>query len=236
MTDIHLHLLYGIDDGTSSIEESVEIIKRMASIGYKSLIITPHYINDSMYSSSKEENIKILHSLQEELNRLNINVNLYLGNEVFISSTLVEDINSNRVSTLNNTKYILLELPLSDQIINLDDILYNIKQSGYIPIIAHPERYKYFKKNYKLVKALKEDGIFFQCNYASIGGHYGKRARKLFIKLLKDKYVNFLSTDIHKITNTYVLDNFDKLEAKIIKIIGKKQYQMILDNSNSLVK
>ena len=119
---------------------------------------------------------------------------------------------------------------------NLEDIIYELKLKGLIPIIAHPERYTYFQENYKEVDRLREEGFLFQGNYASILGYYGKESQKLLKYMLKKKYIDYLGTDIHRINKTYVLDNFKKIEKNIIKITKKDYYEEIKQNSNSIIK
>ena len=138
--------------------------------------------------------------------------------------------------TLNNSKYILVELPFHNQIVNLEDIIYELKVKGFIPIIAHPERYSYFQKNYKEVDRLKEEGFLFQANYSSVLGYYGKDAKKLVKYMFKKRYIDYLGTDVHKNAKTYVIDNFAKIEKHIIRLTKKDYYDKILNNNNSILK
>ena len=236
MTDIHSHIIFDVDDGSKSIDESIELIKRMVQVGFDNIIMTPHYIENSKYCSLNKEKLNKLKILRDEVKKQKINVNLYLGNEIFINDHIVEGIKNNQIYTLNNTKYLLFELPFHNKIIGLNDIIYEIKLAGYIPILAHPERYDEFQKDYEIIRELKEEGLLFQCNYSSILGYYGKNAKKLFKRLLKDKYVNYLGTDIHHINKTYVLDNFGKITKKIIKYAGMEYYQEIINNCDKLIK
>lgn len=236
MTDIHSHILFGVDDGSSSIEESIELLKKMSSVGFNKVILTPHYIESSDYTAENKEKLEKLEILKKEVKKNNIDIKIYLGNEIFINKELVNYIEDNKIYSLNNSKYILVELPFHNQILNIEDIMYEIKYKGYIPIIAHPERYTYFQEDYTLVENLKNEGILFQSNYSSILGYFGKSAQKLMKKMLKDKYIDYLGTDIHHIQKTYVIDNFNKIEKKIKKITGEEYYLEILSNCNKLVK
>ena len=236
MTDIHSHLIYNVDDGSQSIEESIELLKKMADVGFDNVIITPHYIHGASYAIPNKEKINKLNKLKNEVKKNNININLYLGNEIFISDYIVSDIENGNIYTLNNTKYLLFELPFHNQILNLSDIIYEIKLASYEPILAHPERYDHFQDNYKLIDELKKEGLLFQCNYASIVGYYNKRSQKLMKYLLKKGYVDYLGTDIHRINKTFTLDNFDKIKKKIVKITGKDYFNKIMANCDKLVK
>lgn len=236
MTDIHSHIIYGVDDGSKSIEESLEILKKMKDVGFTDVICTPHFIEDTIYSSENKEKLVKLDALKDAISYSNIDINIYLGNEIFINNNVVESIKEGRIYPLNNTKYILVEFPLHNKLMNINDVLYEITHKGYIPIIAHPERYDTFKSDYKLVKALKDDGYLFQCNYSSILGKYGSESKKLMKKLLKDHYVDYLGTDIHHANKTFTLDNFPKIIKKITKYAGEEYLKEIMKNCDKLVK
>lgn len=230
MIDMHNHILYGIDDGCKTIEESIETIKNMKKIGFNSIVLTPHYIEDSSFNANNNLKLQRLEILKEELLKNNIDVNLFLGNEIFINESINELIINKEIRSINNTRYILIELPFNNQILNLDDYLYELKLKGYKIIIAHPERYTYFKDNYEEARKLYDSGVLFQVNYGSIIGQYGSSSLKLVKKLLKDDMVDFISTDIHKPSSS-LFDKFDDIKHKIIKIIGEDKFKDISYNN-----
>ena len=230
MIDMHNHILYGIDDGCKTIEESIETIKNMKKIGFNSIVLTPHYIEDSSFKANNNLKLQRLEILKEELLKNNIDVNLFLGNEIFINESINELIINKEIRSINNTRYILIELPFNNQILNLDDYLYELKLKGYKIIIAHPERYTYFKDNYEEARKLYDSGVLFQVNYGSIIGQYGSSSLKLVKKLLKDDMVDFISTDIHKPSSS-LFDKFDDIKHKIIKIIGEDNFKDISYNN-----
>ena len=235
MTDIHSHILFDVDDGSKNIEESITLLKKMKEIGFNNVILTPHYIKDTEYSAeNKEKKIKF-NQLKEALIENNININIYLGNEIFINKDIYELIKTAQIHTLNNTRYVLIELPFHHEIVNLEDTIYELKVKGLIPIIAHPERCTYFQDDYSKVDALKEEGVLFQANYASILGYYGKSSQKLLKYMLKNRYIDYLGTDIHRTVKTYVIDNFKKIEKQIIKITKNDYYNEIKENCNKII-
>lgn len=236
MTDIHSHIIFDVDDGSKNIEESLGLLKMLKGVGFNNVIMTPHYIEDTEYCSYNPEKLEKLAILREEVKKHNIDINLYLGNEIFINDHIIEGIEEGKIYPLNNSKYILFELPFHNQIIGLADFVYEMKVAGYIPILAHPERYSYFHNNYDLVDELKEEGLLFQCNYASILGYYGKESEKLLKYMLKNKYVDYLGTDIHHTSKAYVIDHFKKIDKMFNKLAGKDYYQKIIDNADNLVK
>lgn len=235
MTDVHSHILFGIDDGSRTISESVELLKKLKSVGFNNVILTPHFILDSTYNSNYEANIKIYNELKERLLNENIDINIYLGNEIFIDKNVPTLLEKNIITSLNGTKYVLVEFPMHNKLLNIEDILYEIRSKGYEVVIAHPERYDAFKEDYSIVDTLREDGFLFQSNYSSILGYYGKDSIKLLKYMLKRHYIDFLGTDIHRIEKTYVIDNFKKIEKHIIKVTGSEYYNKIQSNNNKLV-
>lgn len=235
MTDVHSHILFGIDDGSRTISESIELLKKLKSVGFNNVILTPHFILDSTYNSNYEANIKIYNELKERLINENIDINIYLGNEIFIDKNVSTLLEKNIITSLNGTKYVLVEFPMHNKLLNIEDILYEIRSKGYEVVIAHPERYDAFKEDYSIVDTLREDGFLFQSNYSSILGYYGKESIKLLKYMLKRHYIDFLGTDIHRIEKTYVIDNFKKIEKHIIKVTGSEYYNKIQLNNNKLV-
>lgn len=217
--DIHSHILYGIDDGSKSLEESINIIKQHIEMGFKEIVVTPHYIENSDYITNNKEKEKILKTLKKEFK----NINLYLGNEVFINNNIEELLNNNEITTINGSRYLLIELPLYNKIKNATEIIYELRIKGIIPIIAHPERYEFVQKNPDSVDELIEEGAILQANYGSIIGVYGEHAKKTIKKLLKKNKISLFATDIH-FPNNKIYQNIDTIRKKIIKIIGEEEY------------
>lgn len=232
MIDIHSHIIYDIDDGCKNIEESIKTLTELNSIGFSKIVLTPHYMEGSNYQTNnktKEEKLKIL---KERIKENNIDIDLYLGNEIYISFDIEDLILKNEIHPMNNTKYLLIELSLYNEINKVEDYLYELKLKGYIPIIAHPERYLYFQKDYKKMDKLYESGVLFQSNYGSIIGAYGSDAKKLLKYALKKDMITFLATDIHR-PNSYLIDDFEKITKKIKKITGEEKFKE-LSETNAL--
>ena len=228
--DIHSHILYGIDDGSKSLEESINIIKEHIKMGFTDIVVTPHYIENSKYETNNIDKENILNELKEELKKQNIKINLYLGNEVFVNNNLEELIKKQEISTINNSKYLLIEFPMNEKPNDINNIIYELKIKGIIPIIAHPERYDYVEKNPNLVLEWIEEGALLQSNYGSIIGVYGSGPQKTIKKLLKKDLIDFLAKDIHYPNNKIYL-NMDKIRKKIKKIISEERF-IELANTN----
>ena len=176
MTDIHSHILFDVDDGSRSVEESLILLKKMYNAGFDKVILTPHYIKGEIYNINNREKLRKLDILREAVNESGINIDIFLGNEIFINNDLIQDVKDGLCYTLNNTNYILFEIPFHNRILNLESWIQKIEDIGCKLILAHPERYVYFQKNHKLVDELKKYGLLFQANYGSILNYYGKEA------------------------------------------------------------
>lgn len=232
MIDCHSHIIYDVDDGCVLIEDSINTIKNLKSLGFNKIVVTPHYLKGSNFVKNNKEKKEKLNILKEKLKEENIDVELFLGNEIYIADDIDDLIMGKEATTINKSRYILIELPLYNKINNVEDTLYELKIKGYIPVIAHPERYSYFQKNYKEIDSLLEMGVLFQSNYGSIIGNYGKDAIKLIEYLLKNDMVTFMATDIHR-PNSSIIENFPLIKKKIVSIIGEEKFNKI-SNDNIL--
>lgn len=197
MKDIHSHLLFGIDDGCKDINESISLLKEAEKQGVTELMITPHYIEESKYNCNNEEKQKLFDQLVEKTKEENINIKLYLGNEVFINDNFLKLLKKKEIKTLNNSKYVLLEFPFGNMLYNTKDIIYELVVAGYVPILAHPERYRIFQRHPDHIEEYLRMGVLLQGNYKSLFGKYGREAKKTLIYLLKKHQITFLGSDCH---------------------------------------
>ena len=216
MIDTHSHILYGIDDGSHSIEESLEILSIANANGVKDIVLTPHYIKDSKYNANNKLKKELLNNLQKELKRKKININLYLGNEVYIDENLPSLLNTD-ISTINNSNYLLIEFSLSIKPQNLEEVLDELEEAKIIPIIAHPERYTSYYKDYDFFYHLKERNCLLQGNIGSIYGHYGRKVKKMMKELLKRNLIDIIGSDIHHPHQDFYNHNLEKDLLKIVK-------------------
>lgn len=237
LNDIHSHILFGIDDGASNIEESLKILQSAYKEGVIDIILTPHYMPNTKYVVDNKTKLDLMNKLKLKLREEDININLYLGNEILINENIVEDLKNNKCMSLNNTKYVLVEMPIGNYMNSSLNIFFELIRNGYVPILAHPERYIYFQKDYDLIDKYLELGVLLQGNYKSLFGKYGKYAKKLLTKLLKDGKISFLASDIHHVED-YELKKMHKKLKKIVKdetVIDKitaSNYNLLIQNKD----
>lgn len=226
--DLHSHILYGIDDGSKTIEESIVLLKEMEKAGTKELILTPHYIENSKYNANNRSKEALFRQLKKKAKEEKINIDLYLGNEVFFSNNMIELIKKGEIKTLNKSKYLLFEFPMTRFYNNSLEVINQLVSNGYIPVLAHPERYTEFQKNPNLVIEYLKSGVLLQGNFTSLFGKYGRHSRKVLKLYLKNKWITFIGSDAH---HEVAYDN-KKLEKMLLKITKDKVYTEELLSKN----
>ena len=194
MIDLHSHAIYDVDDGSKNIEQTIRMLKQAQEIGFDAICFTPHYMEDG-YRTSKNVLQKKLERIIDVCKWENIKIDLYLGEEVFIFQDLADKLDD--ILTINDSRYILFELPLTQDVSYLDDVIYRLQSYGRVPILAHPERYLRSAKDFKFLENLAKKGVLLQVNINSLTGHYGNDAKKLATKLIKQDMVAFVATDAH---------------------------------------
>ena len=228
MKDLHTHILYDIDDGSNSLEESLEILKQASLNGVTDIVLTPHYVKGSKYSADNAQKKKLFNELKKWVDISSININIYLGNEVYITEDYLSL--SKEISTINNSRYILIELPLNTKYNLIFESLNKLKKKNLIPIIAHPERYMAYYEDYDFFNNLRKIGCLLQGNIGSIYGNYGKKSKKMIIYMLENNMLDFLASDIHHSNNII----YDKdIKRDIFKIVKDKEVVEKLLNTNA---
>ena len=197
MIDLHSHILPGIDDGAKSFDVSLAILKGLREHGVSDVVATPHFVNGSSYMSTVAENRQLVEMLQEKADEADLDIEIHLGNEIYIDRDIPKLLHSHMITTMDESKYLLVELPMSGEYPDYEDILLSLNYAGYQVILAHPERYHTVWKDFSILEDLAEQGILFQCNLGSFIGQYGKHAKKTAQKIAKDKLIYCVGTDIH---------------------------------------
>ena len=224
MIDIHTHILPNIDDGSKSIEETFNLIKEAKSVGFDSIVLTSHYM-EGYYETNSPEREVWLDAIRENLEAKNIDIKLYLGNEIYFSDNIISLLEEGKATTINNTSYLLFELPLNAKPFNIYNIIYELLEYKLIPVLAHPERYTFVQSEPELVYDLIQKGVLMQCNYGSIIGQYGKKAQIIVKKLYENNMVHFLGTDVHKQNTIY--ERIPEILPQISEIIGEEKLEEI---------
>lgn len=228
MIDIHSHVLPGIDDGAKTFDDSLAILKGLAEQDITDLILTPHYVASSTYVSPRSANLKLYRQLQAISDGAKLGITLHLGNEIYIDRDIAKLIKAGKISTLADSKYILVELPMSGEFNDFEDILVSLQYAGWQVILAHPERYHTYHEDYKKIYELTEQGILLQCNLGSIIGQYGRHAKKNIKKLAKDKLIFCFGTDTHRVRD---FSEIAKARQKLRRYYSDEELKQLLEDN-----
>lgn len=231
MIDFHSHILPNIDDGSRSIEETFNLIKEAKNVGFDTIVSTSHYM-ENYYETDVPEREVWINAIYENLQAKNIDLKLYLGNEIYLSENIIKLLEERKASTINDTSYVLFEMPLNAEPLNLYDTIYEMMQYKLVPILAHPERYSYVQKEPELIYDLIQKGALMQANYGSIIGQYGEKAKIIVKKLLKNNMIHFLGTDVHRQNTIY--PRIPEILVEINELIGEEKLEE-LSNTNPLL-
>lgn len=195
-TDVHSHLVPGIDDGADNLATSLELIKGLNSFGYKKIITTPHVLWE-MYPNRSETILDGLASVRTALSEAGLAIEFGAAAEYFIDEHFVAELkNKTPLLTLSGNK-VLVEFSMVTAPLDLQQVLFDLQMQNYQPVIAHPERYAYLNMRREIYDDLKEAGCWFQLNLLSLTGYYGKAIQDLAEYLCKKEYYDLAGTDLH---------------------------------------
>ncbi len=197
IVDIHNHLLPGLDDGASTMEDTIDMIDLMKTCNIKSSISTPHIMED-FYDLDIQKIEKVFKDCRNKLSG-GIHESFLRGYaaEYMIDQQFI-DLMSRREFVYLKDKLLLTELSYFQKPASLMDTIFGLKMQGINPILAHPERYRYISMDLEEFKGLKEKGMLFQLNLLSISGYYGKDAFAKAKLLLENNMYDFVGTDAHR--------------------------------------
>lgn len=229
MIDIHSHILFGVDDGAKDIEESIELLKQAASVGYTDIVCSSHY-----YIGLYENRNYLTHFnlLQAEISRLNIPINIYLGNEFNLDSEYFSC--KDKINKINNGKYFLVEIKSNIIYSICKDFFQMLLEKGITPIFAHVERYNQIRVEELL--ELSQMGVVLQMNLGSAVGELPKAKY-----LLGNRYIDIIATDTHKFGKRDY--NIKEKLKKLNQIVGDEYFYLLTEinprkilNSENILK
>ena len=232
MIDVHSHILPNIDDGSRSIDETFNLIKEAKEAGFEGIICTSHYM-ENYYETDRPEREVWINAIHENLKNKNIEMNLYLGNEIYMSDNIIKLLEDGKATTMNDTSYVLFELPLNVEPMNLYDMVYEMQQYKIVPILAHPERYSFVQTDPELIYDLIDKGVLMQANYGSIVGQYGKKAQMIVQKFLENNMIHMLGTDAHRQNTIY--PKIPEILVELKSLIGEEKLNELTTINPELV-
>ena len=195
--DIHSHLIPGIDDGVKDDGQALTCLTQLAEWGIRKIITTPH-INGDWYPLSGNTILSGQRRLQTLIDRHQLPLSLGVAAEYLIDDHFFDLLQKKELLTFGAKQYLLIETGWTAPPNQMNDILFRIQTQGYTPVLAHPERYRYYHKNTKALLQLHEIGCLFQLNWMSLAGRYGADSRQQARYLLQKQLISFIGSDLHR--------------------------------------
>ena len=202
-TDMHSHIIPGIDDGAQTLNDSLLLAKKFKALGYKKLIATPHIMADYFRNTPDTIN-RGLDALRKGLQDIQLDLEVEAAAEYYLDETLEQKIRQRKVLTFGKN-YLLFELSYINAPQNLFDFFKLIQDAGYQPVLAHPERYPYFYGSIENYLRIRETGCLLQLNSIALTGYYGKGAVKVAEGMVENHIVDFIGSDMHHLKHAAAL-------------------------------
>lgn len=197
MTDVHSHILPGLDDGAGDWETSKKMLEIAYGQGIRTIIATPHFMPQGKQAAPRQIR-ETVSRLQKEADNLGMDMTIHAGNEIYFCREVPEMLEQGEILTLADSDYVLVEFAPLDDARYIRNSLAELQSAGFLPVLAHAERYENLcKKPFDRIAELRNMGILIQVNAASIEGKMGKLVQKQVAVLLKKQMVDLIGTDAH---------------------------------------
>lgn len=194
--DLHSHLIPGIDDGAKTMEDSISLIRGLRDLGLKKIITSPHIMSGG-YNNTPEIILAGRDKVRAVIKANNIDVEFDAWAEYYLDETIMPKIEQRSLLTMGDN-YVLVELSYLIKSHSAASYFYAMITNGYKVVLAHPERYPYYHgNNLEEYEILKDHGVYFQLNIASLTGTYGQAARSTAEAMIDRNMIDFLATDLH---------------------------------------
>lgn len=222
--DIHSHLLPGIDDGARAFEDTLRLTKALQGFGVSQFITTPHIIQ-YVWDNTHDQILSNKQTTVLELAQNKITVPFNAAAEYLMDDQFVQLFQSHQLLTLKDN-YVLVEMSYINAPIQLYSILFDLQVAGYIPVLAHPERYLFYHKNFGEYEKLKRAGCVFQLNLLSVVGYYGAEITKITEQLLAKGMYTYVGSDVHHDKHIASFDQKVKLKdlVPLKEVIANNQF------------
>ncbi len=205
-TDIHCHIMPGVDHGSPDEETSLKLIESEQSWGINRIVLTSH-VTESTFENNPETLAAGFERLTKAVKEAENPIKLAYSAEYRIDSLFTEQYKNHQLVKFPDD-YLLVENSFIQEPWGLDNLLFDLKINGFKPIMAHPERFMYYHNNKKRYDALHDAGNFFQVNLLSLAGYHGEGPKKIAEWLIEKGYADFLGTDIHNMTHVNAIDDY----------------------------
>lgn len=221
-TDMHSHLVPGIDDGAKSLDDSLQMIRKLSDLGYRKLITTPHTMAEYYPNTSDiiRDGIK---KVQAAVKAKGINLSIEAASEYFLDEDFKSRLEAEKELLTFSGNHILIEFSTFSAPNEYQETIFKLNTTGYRPILAHPERYVYWINEFEHFEKIKSVGCQLQVNLLSLAGHYGPEQKKLGIRLLKAGLVDYLGTDLHRVGHISKIASIT--DRKVKKLLEGQEFK-----------
>lgn len=202
--DMHSHLIPGIDDGSQSMDETIAMLAKFESLGYKKVITTPHIYSDC-YKNTPETILGGLENVRQVAKELGLTIEIEAAAEYYCDEHFLDLINKKELLTIND-KYVLMEFSFHSEMDNWKEFVFGVQAAGYFPIIAHFERYVYWHGSTKVAEEMVHLGAKLQLNINSLSGHYGPHIKKQGELIIDKELISFIASDCHRIDHLMLME------------------------------
>jgi protein-tyrosine phosphatase len=198
LIDLHSHILPGVDDGATDIEVSLAMARMAVADGIEVMACTPHFM-PGLYDNQSDDIRQRISILNQRFYDEGIDLALVVGCDAHIRPDFVDCLRQGQVLTLHDSRYVLFEPSHAVMPRRLDELLFNVSMAGFVPILTHPERFKWIENNYEVFVQLAQAGVWMQITAGSLTGRFGKRSQYWAKRMLAEGLVSILATDAHNV-------------------------------------
>ena len=217
-TDVHCHILPGVDHGSQSMEQSLEMLRAEAEMGINRVILTSH-VTAITFENTRETLTDAFMKLKDAVTDEGMDMELFLSAEYRMDEYFDKEYAADHLIPMPGN-HILLENSFQQELMNLDDLLFDMQVKGYRTILAHPERYTYYSRRRKRYEQLHNAGARFQVNILSFTGYFGEEARDSALWFAHNGMIDYLGSDMHNVKHAHII--MDYLNSKEWKKLSRE--------------
>lgn len=206
-TDMHSHLVPGVDDGSANINTSVFLCQELSKLGITTSYLTPH-VTAITFPNNRNTIEEPFEALKQALKEQHVPLTIGHSAEYRLDELFEREVLGKDDFMLFPNDYILIENAFTQPTLHFDDLVYELKARGLHPILAHPERYCYYANNPSKYEEIHDSEVLFQCNILSFAGFYGRMEHDTAFYLLENGMVDFIGTDMHRVEHLNALKHF----------------------------
>ena len=219
-TDVHSHILPGVDHGSQSVEESLEMLQAQLDMGISHVMCTSH-VTAETFENTPESLTAAYEELKNAIAREGLPINIYVSAEYRIDEYWTQEYEAGHLLPLPGN-HVLLENSFAQELIGIDNMMFELQVKGYRPILAHPERYRYYNDRRDRYKTLHKASVKFQITILSLAGYFGKGARERALWLIQNNLCDMLGSDMHNMEHAQIIKEY----------IGSRDWRKLCDKYN----